>query len=86
MVKVYVRRPHDRLYSARLEKIFDLVNHKLLLEEIELYHCCGKTLEWFTSHLNELKQTVNSKNNISDHEAVKSGVPQGSILGQLIQE
>ena len=67
-----------------LRKAFDLVNHTLLLEKLKLYQCCGKTLEWFTSYLNERKQMVNLKNNISDPELVKSGVPQGSILGPLL--
>ena len=67
-----------------LRKAFDLVNHTLLLEKLKLYQCCGKTLEWFTSYLNERKQMVNFKNNISDPELVKSGVPQGSILGPLL--
>ena len=67
-----------------LRKAFDLVNHTLLLEKLKLYQCCGKTLEWFTSYLNERKQMVNFKNNISDPELVKSGIPQGSILGPLL--
>ena len=68
-----------------LRKAFDLVNRELLLlEKLKLYQCCGKTLEWFTSYLNERKQMVNFKNSISDPEIVKSGVPQGSILGPLL--
>ena len=62
-----------------LRKAFDLVNHKLLLEKLKLYQCCGKTLEWLTSYLKERKQMVDFKNNISDPEVVKSGVSQGAI-------
>ena len=67
-----------------LRKAFDLVNHELLLEKLKLYQFCGKTLKWLISYLNERKQVVNFKNNISDPEVVKSGVPQGSILGHLL--
>ena len=67
-----------------LRKAFDLVNHELLLEKLKLYQCCGKTVEFFTSYLKERKQMVNFKNNISDPEVVKSGVPQGPILGPLL--
>ena len=62
----------------------DLVNHEILLEKLELYQCYNKTLEWFTLYLNDRKQMVNFKNNLSDPEVVKSGVPQGSILGPLL--
>ena len=60
-----------------LRKAFDLVNHKLLLEKLKLYQCCGKKFQCFTLYLNERKQMVNFKNNISDPKVMKSGVPQG---------
>ena len=67
-----------------LSKVFDLVNHELLLEKLKLYQCCGKTVECFTSYLKERKQMVHFKNNISYPEVVKAGVPQGPILGPLL--
>ena len=35
-----------------LSKAFDLVNHALLLQKLELYKCDGDTVAWFNSYLN----------------------------------
>ena len=67
-----------------LRNVFDLVNHEILLEKLELHQCCNRTLEWSTSHLKERHQTVSFENNLSGPEVVNSGVSQGSILGLLL--
>ncbi len=64
-----------------LRKAFDMVDHDLLLRKLELYRVGGVSLQWFKSYLSDRQQVVKFKQSVSDPLPVKSGVPQGSILG-----
>ena len=66
------------------KKAFDLVDHKLLLNRLDIYRFSALSLSWFKSYLsNRIQQVVinNSSSKIGD---VVCGVPQGSILGPLL--
>ena len=65
-------------------KAFDLVNHKLLIKKLELYKCNTNTVIWFQSYINNRQQTVEIDKIKSNPLQIKSGVPQGSILGPLL--
>ena len=62
-------------------KGFDLVNHNILLRKRSLYKCATSVLNWFKSYLSNHKQTIESETGFADFASVRSGVPQGSILG-----
>ena len=65
-------------------KAFDLVDHKLLINKLDIYMFSALKLSWFKSYLsNRTQQFVinNSSSNIGD---VVCRVPQGSILGPLL--
>ena len=70
-----------------LEKAFDCVNHKILLEKLEFYGIRGKLLNLIQSFLQGRSQNVLINKNTahagtsSGWRAIKHGVPQGSILG-----
>ena len=64
-------------------KAFDLVDHSLLLQKLEIYRCTTNALNWFTSYLFNRSQKVDIDGILSDPLENKSGVPQGSVLGPL---
>ena len=66
-----------------LRKVFDLINHDLILKKFEIYGLSEKTLGWFNSYLWMRKQAVAVNGTISDVFDISRGVPQGSILESL---
>jgi hypothetical protein len=71
-----------------LQKVFDCVNHKILLEKLEFYGVEGKFKTLIESYLTDRYQRValnniTNNNNSSKWELLKCGMPQGSVLGAL---
>ena len=67
-----------------LSKAFDLVDHRLLLQKLERNGNTPLALRWFKSYLNYRYQVVQIALSLSNPALVKSGVPQGSILGPIL--
>ena len=67
-----------------LKKAFDMVDHKILIEKLKIYHFNKLTVSWFVSYLENRNQTVKVGNTVSSVGILKYGVPQGSILGPLL--
>ena len=67
-----------------LEKAFDTVNHKILLQKLDHYGIRGITNKWFSSYLSNRKQKVSLAGISSEYREISCGVPQGSILGPLL--
>ena len=65
-------------------KAFDLVNHNILLEKLQLYNFDHQSVNWVRSYLQNRLQCVNIGNVMSSHLPIKCGVPQGSVLGPLL--
>lgn len=67
-----------------LSKAFDCVEHKALLEKMELYGIRGNSLKLLESYLQNRKQVVCVGKEMSSMQQVKIGVPQGSVLGPFL--
>ena len=67
-----------------LSKAFDTINHKILIKKLEHYDIRGIVNSWFENYLSNRKQIVKFEGTQSEEMKIKSGVPQGSILGPLL--
>ena len=63
-----------------LEKAFDTVDHFILCRKLHYYKISRQSIAWLKSYLSSRTQKIGIGNNISNHEPLKQGVPQGSIL------
>ena len=66
------------------QKAFDTVDHETLLNKLYNYAFGGVALEWFKSYISNRYQVVKYNNYESEARQILCGVPQGSILGQLL--
>lgn len=67
-----------------LSKAFDKVWHKGLIYKLKKIGITGNLLKWLISYLSNRKQQVVINGAKSDILDLKSGVPQGSVLGPLL--
>lgn len=67
-----------------LKKAFDTLDHNILLNKLKVAGVRDITLDWFKSYLFNRKNITYVNHILSDSKLVKTGVPQGSILGPLL--
>lgn len=73
----------DAVYTD-FRKAFDKVDHSILLEKLAFNGIRGNLLRWFASYIFNRTQKVVINGYESDTVTVRSGVPQGSILGPFL--
>ena len=62
-------------------KAFDLVDHSILLDKLSHYKFRDSTFKRFASYIQNRYQVMDSGKELTRPANIKSGVPQGSILG-----
>ena len=62
-----------------LQKVFDTVDHHILLGKLNHYGIRGVSNDWFKSYLSNWNQYVSINCFDSDLAAINYGVPQGSV-------
>ena len=67
-----------------LEKVFDTVNHKILLSKLSHIVVDNLANKWLTSYLSNRSQCVAVDGAKSDYSKISCGLPQRSILGPLL--
>jgi len=65
-------------------RAFDSVDHELLLAKLKYFGLTDRALLFFQRYLTDRQQFVRVHSGESESGQIKSGVPQGSILGPLL--
>ena len=73
----------DIIYTD-FAKAFDKVPHQRLLRKMKDIGIVGNVLNWVRSFLTGRNQRVRVENEFSNSVPVKSGIPQGSVLGPTL--
>ena len=69
---------------ADLQKVFDTVDHNILLHKLSHYGIRDIANCWFSSYLSKGKQFLTINEFDSETQSFQCGVPQGSVLGPLL--
>ena len=85
----FIRKQQDKghytgMVILDLQKAFDTVNHKILLDKLQAMGVGQIAVQWSKSYLSGREQLVSIADKRSDFRTVSCGVPQGSILGPLL--
>ena len=65
-------------------KAFDTINHEILIRKLDHVGVRGIAGQWFASYLANRSQYVRLRGTSSSVKSLRTGVPQGSVLGPLL--
>ena len=75
---------HTGMIIIDLQKAFDTINHKILVNKMKFLGLSENVILWFKSYLSHKKFKFNLNKSFSEPGQLLCGVPQGSILGPLL--
>ena len=75
---------HTGMILIDLQKVFDTIDHEILINKLEFLGFSKNVILWFKSYLSIRKFKVNLNKTFSEPGKLLCGVPQGSILGPLL--
>ena len=78
------RKSFGQICFIDLQKAFDTLDHIILLNKFEKYGFRGPIYHIVKSYLDNRWQFVTSDCSISSKQRIRTGVPQGSVLGPLL--
>jgi retron-type reverse transcriptase len=67
-----------------LQKAFDTIDHKILLDKLSVMGFSNSAIKWFKSYLSNRYFKISIDKELSKPGLLDCGVPQGSILGPLL--
>ena len=71
-------------FHLDLSNAFDGLNHNTLIDKLVYYGATGKSKDLLSNYLTERQQYVQIGDYMSSKQLVRTGVPQGSVLGPLL--
>ena len=75
---------HTGMIFIDLQKAFDTIDHKILINKLEFLGFSKSVILWFKSYVSNRKFRVNLNKTFSEPGKLSCGVPQGTILGPLL--
>lgn len=72
------------IVSFDFSKAFDMVSHKLIIYKLKCLRFNDNCVQWISDWLHRRSSIVSVNGDVSYSFDVKSGVPQGSVLGPLL--
>ena len=67
-----------------LSKVFDCIDHTLLIAKLSAFGVSPLSLKLFYSYLSNRTHRIKTNENFSDRTDIEFGVPQDSILGPIL--
>ena len=67
-----------------LQKAFNTIDHKILIEKMKYMGFSNDVTKWFETYLSKRMFSVHKEKSFSDKALISCGVPQGSILGSIL--
>jgi hypothetical protein len=77
-------KKHSIAIFCDLKMAFDTVDHSILLKKLKKIGISDNALKWFSDSLSNRQQYVCVVSSASTLKYIRTGVPQGSILGPLL--